>query len=380
MLFQSVIGQSELKRQLTQTVRAGRIAHAQLFWGGEGCGALPLALALAQYIHCPNRTEEDACGVCPACNKVQKLIHPDLHFAVPVNSAKEISSEEKPVTDHFLAQWREAASGNPYLTEQEWYKTLGIENKQGNISAHEARRIIEKLNYKPFEAEYKIMIIWLPERMNAAAANRLLKLIEEPPEKTLFFLVSEDTAHIISTIRSRTQPVRTPPIEESDLAKKLQEQFSLPETDARKMARAAAGSYSKALRLVQSEKEADEHFNRFAELMRYACAVDGLALIHWAEEAAQWKREQQKSFLLYAERLIRESFMFNRQAGDASYLLGDEETFAKKLSLYINERNVADIYNAFNTAIPHLVQNGHAKIIFTDMALQMVRLIKKSKA
>ena len=376
MLFQSVIGQSELKRQLTQTVREGRIAHAQLFWGDEGCGALPLALALAQYIHCPNRTEEDACGVCPACNKMQKLIHPDVHFVTPVNSTKEITSDKKPVTDHFLAQWREAVSGNPYLTEQEWYKTLGIENKQGNISVHEASRIIEKLNYRPFEAEYKIMIIWLPERMNKEAANRLLKLMEEPPDKTLFFLVSRDIMRIIATIRSRTQPIRLLPIEEDALTQKLQEQFAFPEAHARKLAHAAAGSYSEALRLVQSEKETDEHFERFAVLMRSAYSVDGLTLMTWAEDAAKWGREQQKSFLLYAERLIRESFTFNRQAGDVVYLLGEEETFAKKFAPYVNERNVAGLYNVFNTAIAHLAQNGNAKILFTDLAMQTARLIR----
>ncbi|MDR2802058.1 MAG: DNA polymerase III subunit delta' [Prevotellaceae bacterium] len=377
MLFQSVIGQSELKRRLTQTVREGRMAHAQLFWGNEGCGALPLALALAQYIQCPNRTEQDACGVCPACNKMQKLIHPDVHFVTPVNSTKEVPSDKKPVTEHFVGQWREALSGNPYLTEQEWYKTLGIDNKQGNISVHEASQIITKLNYKPFESEYKIMIIWLPERMNREAANRLLKLIEEPPDKTLFFLVSEDIMRIIATIRSRAQPVRVPPIEEDALSKKLQEQFSLPEAHACKLARAAAGSYSEALRLVQGEKETDEHFERFATLMRTAYAVEGLALMSWAEDAAKWGREQQKSFLMYAERLIRESFMFNRQAGDIVYLLSEEETFAKKFAPFVNERNLADIYHAFNTAIAHLAQNGNPKILFTDLAMQMTRLVRK---
>ena len=376
MSFQSVIGQSELKHQLTQTVREGRTAHAQLFWGNEGCGALPLALALAQYFHCPNRTEQDACGVCPACNKIQKLIHPDLHFVVPVNSTKEVPAEKKPVTDHFIAQWREALSANPYLTEQEWYKTIGIENKQGNISVHEASKVIEKLNYKPFEAEYKIMIIWLPERMNTQAANRLLKLIEEPPDKTLFFLVSEDMMHIIATIRSRTQPVRVPPIEEDALTEKLREQFSLPESHAGKLARTAAGSYSEALRLMQSEQETGEHFKRFADLMRTAYAADGLALLNWAEDAAQWGREQQKSFLLYAERLLRESFMFNRQSDNVVYLLGEEETFAKKISPFVNERNIMGIYSLFNTAMAHLAQNANTKILFTDLALQMVHWIR----
>ncbi len=377
MLFKSVVGQDELKQQLTQAVREGRTAHAQLFWGNEGYGALPLALAFAQYVSCPNRTEQDACGECPTCNKMQKLIHPDLHFVLPVNSTKEITSDKKPVTDHFAAQWREALTNNPYITEQEWYQALGIENKQGIISVNEAAKIIEKLNFKPFESGYKIMIIWLPERMNMAAANRLLKLIEEPPSKTLFLFVSEDTTRIIKTIQSRTQPVRVPPIDESALLQAAVQHYEIAEASAKKLARAAVGSYSKLQQLIAAEQEKNDYFECFSALMRAAYAADGLTLMSWAEETAQWGREQQKTFLTYAERMLRESFMYNRNAGEVVYLLGEEETFARRFSPFVNEQNIEEIYRCFNTAIAHLAQNGNAKIIFTDLALQMAVLVKK---
>jgi DNA polymerase-3 subunit delta' len=377
MLFKSVIGQDELKQQLRQSVQEGRTAHALLFWGNSGYGSLPLALALAQYINCTNRTDDDACGHCPSCHKIQKLIHPDLHFAVPVNSTKEVSSEKKPVTDHFLAQWREAVLANPYLNEQEWYETIGLEkNKQGHISVNEASRIMEKLHFKSFEAEYKVMIIWLPEQMNTEASNRLLKLIEEPPTKTLFFLVSEDTTRIIKTIQSRAQPVHVPPIDEEALVKINMEQDGMTEAQARKLARAAAGSYSKLLSIAANDADTKEYFTSFASLMRLAYVVDGLKLMAWAEELAKEGREYQKSFLTYAEQLLRESFMNNCRAPEVTYLLGDEALFAQKFSPYVNERNIEAIYRAFNLAMAHLAQNGNAKIIFTDLAMQLARWIR----
>ncbi|MDR0729432.1 MAG: DNA polymerase III subunit delta [Prevotellaceae bacterium] len=376
MLFKSVIGQDELKQQLRQAVQEGRTAHAQLFWGNSGYGSLPLALALAQYINCTNRTGDDACGCCPSCHKMQKLIHPDLHFAVPVNSTKKVPDKEKPVTDHFLARWREAVLANPYLNEQEWYEAIDIENKQGNISVNEAARIMEKLHFKPFEAEYKVMIIWLPERMNMQTSNRLLKLIEEPPTKTLFFLVSEDTTRIIKTIQSRAQPVYVPPIDEEALVKIKMERDGVPETQARKQARAAAGSYSKLLSGTANDADTTEYFASFTSLMRLAYIVDGMALMAWAEELAKTGREYQKSFLTYAEQLLRESFMNNRQVPEVTYLLGDEAAFVQKFSPYVNERNVEAIYNTFNLATMHLAQNGNVKIIFTDMAMQLAQWVR----
>jgi DNA polymerase-3 subunit delta' len=377
MQFQHVIGQQHLKQKLLQTVQEGRVSHAQLFWGAEGSGNLPLALAYAQYLNCTNRSDTDSCGVCPACNKMQKLIHPDLHFAVPVNSTKSVPSDKKPVTDHFLPQWRSALLGNPYLTEAQWYETLDIENKQGNISVNEASRIIEKLNFKAFEATYKIMVIWLPERMNMQAANRLLKLIEEPPDRTVFLLVSEDPNRIIKTILSRAMPVRIPPIEEADIAAALVQRESLPAAEAAKIARLAGGSYSSALAFMRSAHEENEFFERFMFLMRNAYNNKFLDLFEWGEELAKAGREKQKNFLLYAQRLIRESFILNRGADSIMYLMGNEEEFARKFSPFVNERNVEGLFHELNRAEDHIAHNGNPKMVFTDMFLQIGKLLKK---
>jgi DNA polymerase-3 subunit delta' len=376
MQFQSVIGQQHLKEKLLQAVQDGRISHAQLFWSAEGSGNLPLALAYAQYLNCTHRTAEDSCGACPSCNKMQKLIHPDLHFAVPVNSTKRITSD-KLITDQFLPQWRDAVIGNPYLTEAQWYEALDLEKKQGNISVNEARSILKKLNLKSFESEYKIMLLWLPERMETRAANYLLKLVEEPPDKTVLLFVSENPNHIIKTILSRTMPVHIPPIETQALEAALQQREGLSAADAGKIARLAGGSYSQALTLMRNRNEENRFFEWFAFMMRNAYSANFLELFVWAEDLAKAGREKQKNFLLYAQRLVRESFMLNRQTPDVVYLMGEEEQFAQKFSPYVNERNVEGLFHELNLAQEHIAQNGNAKIVLTDMFLQIGKLLRK---
>ena len=377
MQFQSVIGQNELKSKLIQTIKEGRISHAQLFWGAEGTGNLPLALAYAQYLNCTDRKETDSCGVCPSCNKMQKLIHPDLHFAVPVNSTKGVSADKKPITDYFLPQWREALLENSYITEAGWYEALEIENKQGRISVHEATRIIEKLNFKAFESEYKILILWLPERMGAEASNRLLKLVEEPPAKTVFLLVCKDTTHVIKTILSRTMPVRVPPIAADDICEALMQRQEVPEAQAAKIARLSEGSYSRALELLRSDSEKNDYFEWFAFMMRNAYSGNFLELLDWLDELSKAGRERQKNYLLYAEHMLRESFMFNRGAEKAVYLMGEEEQFARKFSPFVNERNIDELFKQLNLALGHIGQNGNPSMIFTDMFLQIGKLLRK---
>ncbi|MCL2098213.1 MAG: DNA polymerase III subunit delta [Bacteroidales bacterium] len=377
MQFQSVIGQEELKKKLAQTVGEGRVSHAQLFWGMEGSGNLALALAYAQYLNCTNRSALDACGVCPSCNKMQKLIHPDLHFAVPVNVTKNVPSDKKPITDHFLNQWRQALLANPYLTENQWYEQLDIENKQGRISVHEANRIIERLSFKAFESEYKVLILWLPERMGAEAANRLLKLIEEPPDKTVFLLVCEDTTRIIKTILSRTMPLRIPPISETAIRQALIQEQNLSEAQAADIARLSVGSYNKALELLQSKNEQSAYFEWFTYIMRMAYAGRFLDLLNWIETITKAGREKQKQFLLYAEQMLRECYMFNCGADKAVYLMGEEEIFARKFSPFVNERNVEELFKQLNLALGHIGQNGNASMVFTDLFLQIGRLLRK---
>ena len=376
MQFKDVIGHSSLKKQLVQSVNEGRISHAQLFLGTSGYGGLALALAYAQYICCRNRQEYDSCAACPSCHKFGKLIHPDLHFAFPVNTSQKVSKD--PVSDSYIAQWREQLTESAYFLEQDWYQTIGIENKQGNISKSEAEQILQKLSFKPYESDYKIMLIWLPERMNTTAANKLLKLIEEPPPNTIFLMVSNNADLIIKTILSRTQLIKIPPIEEDVLAERLAGEFNLSENESRVLARLSAGNYIEACRIVQQQDEENDYLEGFTTLMRRAFAGDILGLFSWVDDMARLGREQQKSFLAYCQKMVRENFMLNLKV-DAVYITGAEREFSEKFAQFVTKSNIFDIYKELNLAIAHIGQNGNAKIIFTDLALKISRLLKATE-
>jgi DNA polymerase-3 subunit delta' len=376
MLFSEVIGHKELKLKLVRAVRENRVSHAQLFLGREGSGNMALALAYAQYVMCENPSDADACGVCNACVKMHKLIHPDWHFAFPVNSSK--SSEKNPVSDMFLAQWRQKLLQNPYITEQAWYESLNLDNKQGNISTHEAEAIMRKLSLKAFEGKFKIMLIWLPERMNLVAANKLLKLIEEPPAQTLFLLVAASSRQMLKTILSRTQLVSVPPVHDSDLAAMIAQDFNLPQSEAHTLAHLANGSVVEARRISGQGDEKRDYFEQFVTLMRlsYASKAENIILlIQQAEKIAGQGREWQKNFLLYAQRMTRENFIINQQVNEAVYLAGVEADFSSKFAPFINPDNIFRLYEEFNLALQHLGQNGNPKIIFTDLVLKLVKLI-----
>lgn len=376
MLFSEVIGHEELKLKLVRAVRENRVSHAQLFLGREGSGNMALALAYAQYAMCENPSDADACGACSACVKMHKLVHPDLHFAFPVNSSK--ASEKNPVSDMFLAQWRQKLLQNPYITEQAWYESLNLDNKQGNISTHEAEAIMRKLSLKAFEGKFKIMFIWLPERMNLVAANKLLKLIEEPPAQTLFLLVAENSRQMLKTILSRTQLVSVPPVHDGDLADMIAREFNLQQSDAHTLAHLANGSVVEARRISGQSDEKRGYFEQFVMLMRlsYASKAENIILLmQQAEKIAGQGREWQKNFLLYAQRMIRENFILNQQVNEAVYLAGAEADFSAKFALFINPDNIFRLYEEFNIALQHLGQNGNPKILFTDLVLKLVKLI-----
>jgi DNA polymerase-3 subunit delta' len=372
MFFKDIAGQNELKAKLRTIVEERRISHAQLFEGVAGYGALPLALAYAQYISCTARAE-DSCGVCRSCVKYAKLIHPDLHFVFPVNTTAKV--KDKAVSDNFIAEWRKIMIDRKYFTEQEWYEHIGIENKQGIISAGEADKILAKLNYKPFESDNKTMIIWLPERLNPTSANRLLKFIEEPPSNTLFILVTENSNNILPTIYSRTQRIKLNPLKEEDIVEKLNES-GFDAKDVFTAARLSEGNYIKALQALQSSELTRVFFDSFIKLMRLAYQNKIIELITWAETMAAMGRERQKAFLVYAERMIRENFILNRDIPEIVYLGFEELEWAKKFSTFINETNVFALYEQFNICIPQISQNGNSKIIFTDLALKVRQLIR----
>ncbi|MDY6800017.1 MAG: DNA polymerase III subunit [Bacteroidota bacterium] len=375
MQFKEVVGQSKIKEQLIYTVEENRISHAQLFLGPEGSGNLALAIAYAQYIACTNKQGNDSCGVCSSCQKFKKLIHPDLHFVFPVNTSKTI--KKNPVSDDYISQWRTILIENPYINQNKWYEIIEIENKQGVISKNESYEILRKLNLKTFESEYKFMIIWLPEKMNTYAATKLLKFIEEPPEKTLFFLVSENSEQIIPTILSRTQLIKIPKIDYDSVYSALCDRLGVNPDKALDIAHLANGNYFEALNLVHAGDQDYENLERFKSLMRLAYSQKIVEIIDWVDEIARIGREKQKGFLTYSLRLLRENFMLNIKRKEIVYLTQKEYIFSEKFSQFIHQENVSKLYEVFNMAYADIGMNAYNKIVFLDVALKIVKLIRK---
>ena len=375
MLFKDVIGQSQVKQRLIQSVKDNRIAHAQLFLGPEGSGTLALAIAYAQFINCANRGENDSCGVCPSCAKFQKLIHPDLHFVFPVATTKSITKE--PVSDDFISQWRTLLLESPYFNLLQWYESIDVENKQGNISKNESQEIIRKLNLKTYEADYKVMIIWMPERMNAIAANKLLKMLEEPPDKTVFLMITENTGMMLQTILSRTQLIKVHKIEPGDLYEYLKEHYTYSEQQLRDAVHLADGNFVKALQVLNSDEENAFNLDRFVSLMRLCWTKDVLGLMQWCDSMIGIGRERQKNFLGYTLRMIRENFVMNCQVPQLALLTQKESDFSSKFFPFINQENVYPMVEEINKAQYHIEANGSDKLIFLDMSLKLIKMIKK---
>lgn len=379
MQFADILGHTEIIQHLRTTVQAQRISHSQLFAGKEGIGKLALALAYAQYISCTNRTELDSCGKCPSCNKFQKLIHPDLHFVFPVVKKGSLA----PVSDSFIAEWRQLLHQNYTFGFNKWLEVMGAENSQATIYTNESQEILKKLNLKSFEAEYKIMIIYLPEKMNTVTANKLLKMIEEPPHKTLFLMVSVEPDQVLGTILSRTQTIKIPQLDDETIANKLVAEYQISKEQAKTLAHSANGSYLKAIELHQATEDNKKHFEWFTRLMRlsYLALKDNSKIVDlmvWADEMAAIGREKQKNFLNYALYMLRENITLNVATNNSSqlvYLGPDEFNFSRKFSEYINPRNIAGMNAELNKAFTDIERNGSARIIFLDMALRITKLI-----
>lgn len=372
MLFREIAGQEDVKRRLIQSVTDDRISHAQLFLGPEGSGNLALAVAYAQYINCTNRTETDSCGTCPSCVKFEKLIHPDLHFVFPVAS----STIKEPVSDDFIRQWREMLLSNFYFNSNQWYVTIGLENKQGLINNRESYEILRKLNLKSFEADYKVLIMWLPEKMNVIASNKLLKIIEEPPAKTLFLLVPENSGMMLATILSRTQLIKIPKINDHPLLEYILANYDYPEQQVKDAVRISNGNMNVALRVLQSDEENVENFELFAALMRTCYKKDVITLLEWCDKICSFGRERQKSFLGYSIRMLRENYMINQGVQELAMLTERENEFSIRFYPFINDRNVQLIFEEMSKAMFHVESNGNDKIIFSDMALKLIKLIR----
>ena len=384
MLFRDIIGQEETKRHLRESVREGRIPHAQLFTGISGIGKLQLALAYAQYLNCPNRTESDSCGTCPTCLQYQHLQHPDLHFVFPI-----VGSDE--TCDSFLEQWRQIILDKHYFDLEEWHIALNVETKQSMIYEKESGEILRKLSLKPYGDGYKVMIIWQPEKMNTTTANKLLKMLEEPPAQTVFLLVSEHPEQLLTTIQSRVQTIRIPRLEADTIATALM-QKGIDATKANDIARIANGSYLAALKKSDESEENQQELRDFIALFRDAYTVGVLKdpvkkfeslkrLKQWSLDMADSKlgREKQKHFLQYAQQQVRENYIRNIGQPDLNYQMEDERDFSVKFAPFIHDGNVEGIMDQLDLAERQIEQNGNAKIIFFDLCLQMIVLIKKPK-
>ena len=380
MRFADIIGQEELKRHLAQSVAAGRVSHAQLFTGQSGAGALALAVAYVQYLCCRHRHDGDSCGECPDCRQIAELAHPDLHWVFPVNKQGKKSGEVMR-SDDFLDLFRALfTERGGYFSPQEWYDRLDLgKTLKGMIAAREADDIIRKLSYKSFESDYKIMLVWLPETMNEEAANKILKILEEPWEKTLFLLVSEQPALLLPTIISRTQEVHVPRIAPEVLERLACEQGVDDPLKARNLARLASGDLLTLKQLLAGENDATqrEDFSLFCALMRLSYNDKHLELVTWAEEVAQLSREQQRAFLRDTARLLRESFMIHAGISSVGYLWGEELAFCTKFAPYVGTENIEPLVGEVESALAQISQNGNPTIVFTHFALAVSKMISK---
>ncbi len=370
MQFSDIVGQDAVQQLLLRAVQTNHLAHALLFDGPTGSANLALALALAQYVNCEDKQATDSCGRCASCVKMQKLVHPDLHLVFPVaNLAKGKTSEA------YLTDFRKFLLEQPYRTLPDWLETIGADNKQGNISAEEARSILQKLSLKAYEGPYKIMLIWLPELMNVSSANALLKVLEEPPAKTLFLLVTNQADKLLITILSRTQRVGVPAFTDDAIATHLRQHLNLDETTARRIAYLADGNLAEALRLRTQEGTDDEHA-WFAEWMRDCYRQDLAKLVKQADQFDGFSKEKQKGLFDYSIRLCRDLFLWQQGAGALLRLPDDEMAFVKNFARVLTTAHVERIVADLNQATYHIERNARAKMVMLDLSLTFTRLIK----
>ncbi|MFC2112548.1 ATP-binding protein [Bacteroidota bacterium] len=374
MRFSEVAGHSEIKQRLIQSVAEERVPHAQLFHGPEGTGSLALALAYATYLSCTDRQTGDSCGKCPSCIKYDKLVHPDLHFVYPVFTTKSITKD--PVSDDFIEEWRTALMENPYMNLQQWYGYMGLENKQGIINKSESRAIMHKLNLKAYESDHKVMIIWMPEKMNATASNKLLKLIEEPPPMTVFLLVAENTGQILPTVLSRTQLIKVPRLKDEDMMEALRKLSGGDEEKLKNTVHLAGGNYNNALEILSRSEDVEYQLELFMRIMRLTYSRKFQEIFEWVEEVSGLGRERQKAFLNYALRMVRENFLLSLEQKDLVRMSSGESDFSERFSAFIHEGNAPAIIKELDEASFHIEANAYARIVFLDFALTLLKLIR----
>lgn len=378
MKFSDVIGQEDAKRRLLQMVREERVPHAMLLCGPSGSGKMALALAFASYLLCGEHAGDDSCGVCRQCAMLSGWAHPDLHFSYPVIRPSGTGSEHKMSSEDFASEWRCLLSQGPYFTMDRWLSAMNAANQQAQIGVGESDSLIKALSLKSSQGGYKVSIVWLPERMNAECANKMLKIIEEPPRQTVFIMVCEEPEKLLDTIRSRAQRIDIRRIATADIETALTSRRGIDADSARRISRAANGSWLSALEELDTDNEKRMFLEMFISLMRLAYTRNIRELKKWSDTAASYGREKQKRMLTYFMRLVRENFMYNFRNPQLNYMTGDEENFARNFARFINEANVLEISGMMDRAIRDIGQNANAKIVFFDMATHIiVALIRK---
>lgn len=376
MLFSQIIGHEDIKAKLIQSVKENRVAHAQLFLGQEGTGKLALAIAYAQYINCTNRGEHDSCGICPSCKKYNALAHPDLHFIFPTTTNKNVKKD--PESDLFLAEWREYLEKcETYADLSSWYNALDVENKQGAINVRDAATIMRKLNLKAYEAEYKVAIIWMAEKLNVQAANKLLKVLEEPPEKTLFILISENQEELLTTIRSRTVLMKIPKLTLGEVQNALVNKFGCDYNVARNAAVLANGNWILAQSYINDQEDEKLYFQSFQKWMRYCFRFSASELIDFiANDIKSLGREKQKEFLAYGLNFFHNALLMNNGLSDNVLLPEDEKAFLKNFAPFISNNNIDLITELFEESINQIERNGNASLIFLDDSYKIFNYFK----
>ena len=375
MQFKEIPGQHEIKARLIQSVKTNRVSHALLLSGTVGSGNYALALAFAQYLQCQNPSDGDSCGVCPSCHQSAGLVHPDIHFVFPV--ARTTSNPGEPASDDLIEEWRKFIIADPFPVLEEWYGAMKIENKQAGIFKRESQEILRKLSFKSYQADYKVLIFWLPEKMNIITANKLLKIIEEPADHTVFLFVTESPGEILPTILSRTQLLKVPGISREDLLIRLKKDYPDMGPEIEGIARKAQGDYVTARNMISMSDAARVSRDRFIRWMRICYTMNVAEIISWVDEMCGIGRERQKLFLTYGLEMVRENFMVNQGLPELALFDSEEQAFSSRFNAFIHQGNIEGLMKEFSDSVSHIGMNANPRILFTDMSLQVSRLLRQ---
>ena len=372
MLFKDVVGHEELKKSLAQEIDNDRISHAQLFLGKTGYGSFPLAMAFVQYLLCENRKNHDSCGECPSCSKVSKMQHPDVHFSFPTVQAEAKTSDEQ------FSIWKSMMEENTYSSLNNWINTSDPKGRKPIISKFQSEQIVKKLSLKSFEGKHKVSIIWMADEMNTVCANKLLKIIEEPPKDTVFILIAESQETVLPTILSRTQLVKVKQLDDTAILTELNKKNNLGDDVLKSIVSRSEGDLGVAYNLLSAQGSESQNRERFIELMRVCYKKQVLPMMAWAEGMAKLGREEQKHFLRYSLYMVRQSLMKNYTEDKLLRASPEEVAFLDKFARFITGNNVLDFTNLFDESHYNVERNAHAKMLFTNITFEVMRYIHKA--